>query len=31
MYYKKNPVRYEVYKYGLGRDQFIEKLWGGKN
>ncbi len=30
-YYKKNPVRYEVYKYGLGRDQFMEKLWGGKN
>ncbi|MBW2172994.1 MAG: peptide-methionine (S)-S-oxide reductase MsrA [Deltaproteobacteria bacterium] len=30
-YYKKNPLRYEAYKYGLGRDQFMEKLWGGKN
>ena len=29
-YYKKNPVRYEVYKYELGRDQFIEKAWGRK-
>jgi len=29
-YYKKNPVRYEVYKDELGRDQFIEKAWGRK-
>jgi methionine-S-sulfoxide reductase len=29
-YYKKNPVRYEGYKYGSGRGQFIEKVWGDK-
>jgi methionine-S-sulfoxide reductase len=30
-YYRKNPARYEGYKYGSGRGQFIEKMWGGKN
>jgi methionine-S-sulfoxide reductase len=30
-YYKKNPARYEGYKYGSGRGQFIERVWGGKN
>jgi peptide methionine sulfoxide reductase msrA/msrB len=27
-YYKKNPVRYHFYRYGSGRDQFLEKTWG---
>ncbi len=27
-YYKRNPVRYNFYRYGSGRDQFLEKTWG---
>ena len=27
-YYKKNPIRYNVYTYNSGRYQFIEKIWG---
>ena len=27
-YYKKNPLRYKYYRYGSGRDQFLEKTWG---
>jgi peptide methionine sulfoxide reductase msrA/msrB len=27
-YYKKNPIRYEFYRYRSGRDQFLEKVWG---
>jgi peptide methionine sulfoxide reductase msrA/msrB len=27
-YYKKNPVRYQVYTFNSGRYQFIEKVWG---
>ncbi len=27
-YYKKNPLRYKYYRYGSGRDQFLEKSWG---
>jgi peptide-methionine (S)-S-oxide reductase len=27
-YYKKNPVRYKIYRYGCGRDQRLEELWG---
>ena len=27
-YYKKNPVRYKLYRYGCGRDARIEELWG---
>ncbi len=26
-YYKKNPVRYKYYRWGSGRDQFLEKTW----
>jgi peptide methionine sulfoxide reductase msrA/msrB len=26
-YYKKNPLRYKYYRYGSGRDQFLEKAW----
>jgi len=27
-YYKKNPVRYRLYRYGCGRDARIQELWG---
>ncbi len=27
-YYKKNPLRYKLYRYHSGRDQFLEKVWG---
>ena len=27
-YYKKNPIRYKVYRYGCGRDRRLEELWG---
>jgi peptide-methionine (S)-S-oxide reductase len=27
-YYLKNPLRYRFYRYGCGRDQRLEELWG---
>jgi len=27
-YYRKNPLRYRLFRYGSGRDQFLEKIWG---
>ena len=27
-YYKKNPMRYKMYRSGSGRDQFIDSIWG---
>ena len=27
-YYKKNPIRYKIYRYGCGRDQRLQELWG---
>lgn len=27
-YYKKSPLRYKTYRYGSGRDQYLEKVWG---
>ena len=27
-YYKKNPVRYHLYRWNAGRDQFLDKVWG---
>jgi peptide methionine sulfoxide reductase msrA/msrB len=27
-YYKKNPLRYKMYRYGSGRDQFLKSRWG---
>lgn len=27
-YYKKNPVRYKLYRYNCGRDQRLEEVWG---
>jgi peptide methionine sulfoxide reductase msrA/msrB len=29
-FYKKNPFRYEEYRYGSGRDQFLKKTWGSE-
>jgi len=26
-YYDKNPLRYRFYRYGSGRDQYLEKTW----
>jgi peptide-methionine (S)-S-oxide reductase len=27
-YYRKNPLRYKFYRYGCGRDNRLEELWG---
>jgi peptide methionine sulfoxide reductase msrA/msrB len=27
-YYKKNPARYKFYRYGSGRDQYLDGVWG---
>lgn len=27
-YYKKNPIRYKYYRFGSGRDKFLEGVWG---
>lgn len=27
-YYKKNPIRYNIYRYSCGRDNRVEELWG---
>jgi len=27
-YYKKNPIRYNLYRAGCGRDQRLETIWG---
>jgi len=27
-YYQKNPVRYKYYRWGCGRDQYLESIWG---
>ena len=27
-YYKKNPIRYKIYRYNCGRDKRLEELWG---
>ena len=29
-YYKKNPIRYNIYRRGCGRDKRVEQLWGEK-
>jgi peptide methionine sulfoxide reductase msrA/msrB len=29
-YYTKNPLRYKFYRYGSGRDQFLESTWSGE-
>jgi len=30
-YYKKDPLRYQMYRAGSGRDQFIKKTWGSSD
>ena len=30
-YYRKNPIRYQWYRWGSGRDQFLEKVWGAEH
>ena len=30
-YYKKNPIRYKIYRYGCGRDERLQTLWGSQN
>jgi methionine-S-sulfoxide reductase len=27
-YYRKNPVRYHYYRWGSGRDRFLDQVWG---
>ncbi len=27
-YYKKNPIRYKIYRFGSGRDKFLDRVWG---
>ncbi len=27
-YYQKNPLRYSFYRFGSGRDRYLEKIWG---
>ncbi len=27
-YYKKNPLHYKMYRFGSGRDEFLEDMWG---
>ncbi len=29
-YYKKNPLRYKMYRFGSGRDKFLESVWTKK-
>jgi peptide-methionine (S)-S-oxide reductase len=29
-YYKKNPIRYQFYRFNCGRDARLEELWGRK-
>ncbi len=28
-YYRKNPLRYKLYRYACGRDRRLDELWGG--
>jgi peptide methionine sulfoxide reductase msrA/msrB len=30
-YYTKNPLRYKLYRFGSGRDRFIERIWKGRD
>ena len=29
-YYKRNPIRYNTYRFLSGRDQFLKKVWGNQ-
>ena len=28
-YHKKNPIKYKFYRFSCGRDQYLQKIWGG--
>ncbi len=30
-YYKKNPLRYKIYRYRSGRDEYLTEIWGDKD
>ena len=30
-YYQKSPIRYKLYRYNSGRDQFLKKVWGSED
>ncbi|UCH20093.1 MAG: peptide-methionine (S)-S-oxide reductase MsrA [Deltaproteobacteria bacterium] len=30
-YYKKSALRYKFYRFGSGRDQFLNRVWGNEN
>lgn len=30
-YYLKNPIRYKYYRWGCGRDQYLDSIWGKGN
>jgi peptide methionine sulfoxide reductase msrA/msrB len=30
-YYKKNPIRYKMYRFGSGREQYLKKKWSGED
>jgi len=30
-YYNKNPIRYKIYRFGSGRDQYLKKKWSDEN
>ncbi len=30
-YYRKNPIRYKLYRYNCGRDQRLKELWGERS
>lgn len=30
-YYKNNPIRYKYYRWGSGRDKFLDSVWGEGN
>jgi peptide-methionine (S)-S-oxide reductase len=30
-YYKKNPIRYKYYRFGCGRDDRLDELWGDES
>ena len=30
-YHKKCPLRYQMYRMGSGRDQYLKKVWGGSS
>jgi len=30
-YYKKNPIRYRVYRWNCGRDRRLKEIWGDKS